>query len=413
MRIFLLFTIQMGDIEEYGFIGVLLIGARLLKASPKSVAWADIEVCNTSQTRALGYEASAPLRKARRYSGDKKVRDGGEVQWNEHYEMRCRSGWEIIIKITTERPCVTLTVDPVLVSPSNTGEMTLYLRNNKREVVGEVFIILDKYANNQSFRLLAEDACGPGSHGFSHAQDASDSGACEGWMWCEVLTEVLLSLQAEHNGTSECLPRELARILYRAARRMTDLLNDGASLDAKIRHSAPQSRDGAVLTVPSYRLPSLIKDLVAKLFEDLFAMKDEAPLVPALSVFVVEKLISIFEAVSVAKDSNAMSIPIVRQFVRTACVWYLQQAYVAGMLCAEYALSHAEFAAIRERFYTYDSNMSGEMCTTDIPYLLMDMGGTYTAQQVDTISRLTDADSMGVVDLSDFLKWWTGQGAVH
>ena len=95
-------------------------------------------------------------------------------------------------------------------------------------------------------------------------------------------------------------------------------------------------------------------------------------------------------------------------FVRCVCVWYLRQAISGAFICAELKIPVAEYAAIRERFYTYDNRMSGEMAASDLAYLLLDMGGEYNEKQLELVAAMVDGDGLGVVDLADFILWWVG-----
>ena len=58
-------------------------------------------------------------------------------------------------------------------------------------------------------------------------------------------------------------------------------------------------------------------------------------------------------------------------------------------------------------FEKYDEELSGEISTEDVSYLLEDMGGNYSESEVDLIVTLIDPDQLDFVEFAEFVHWWT------
>ena len=63
------------------------------------------------------------------------------------------------------------------------------------------------------------------------------------------------------------------------------------------------------------------------------------------------------------------------------------------------------------RFERYDSHLSGDMSIADLPFLLSDMGEAYTEEEVAVLTRIVDADSIGLVEFPELIRWWCAESA--
>ena len=86
---------------------------------------------------------------------------------------------------------------------------------------------------------------------------------------------------------------------------------------------------------------------------------------------------------------------------------YLQHAFIAGSLVVEYKLSASELDALRGQFQTYDSALAGEIRADEFELLLQDMDGEYLPQEIDFILSVVDADRLAIVEMPEFVRWWT------
>ena len=66
----------------------------------------------------------------------------------------------------------------------------------------------------------------------------------------------------------------------------------------------------------------------------------------------------------------------------------------------------------------YDSNLSGEIASSDLLLLLQDMGMGlcgetseaamgYTRQELSLVLRAVDKDRLGSIEFVEFVRWWT------
>ena len=86
---------------------------------------------------------------------------------------------------------------------------------------------------------------------------------------------------------------------------------------------------------------------------------------------------------------------------------YLQHAFIAGSLVVEYKLSAPELDSLRVHFQAYDSALAGEIRADEFELLLQDMDGEYLPHEIDFILSIIDADRLAIVEMSEFVRWWT------
>lgn len=66
---------------------------------------------------------------------------------------------------------------------------------------------------------------------------------------------------------------------------------------------------------------------------------------------------------------------------------------------------------IRAAFARYDEDANGSIDARELRRLIEDLGGVLTDSDLSAALRVLDKDRNGVIDLQEFIGWWTSQAA--
>jgi len=416
--------------SEFGFLNLTVHSASLHPSLKESgIVWIDTTLSNisalqTTHTSGGGRDNEKQLDIRRRTSD----RDGyGDLIWNESFETRCKVGWEFQPRLTIlhndgSGAYTTLFADRITIGPATCGSLTCYLRTDTG-VLGEVVLSLDYYPNHQSFLYVVGEC-------LLETSEGSDPGT--GSVELEsFIPSVLAELQERALASSSILNETTADNISNAAGHIASVIDNNSEMDGLI-HSfiphnaslAPKDRHGGLSSpgsgsgrgvrersIARARIPNLVRQLNEHFFREISESESGALSIPSFNSFLIEKLISLLTVFGISgSDDGYLSWAQVRCFLKAVAAWAVQHAFAAAALCADLRISMVELSAIRERFVHYDSNLSGEMDSSEVTYLLMDMGTEYTADEIEVVLTTIDPDGLGVVDFGDILRWWVGLG---
>jgi len=66
-----------------------------------------------------------------------------------------------------------------------------------------------------------------------------------------------------------------------------------------------------------------------------------------------------------------------------------------------------ELAMLRKRFFANDEELAGEIDIGSLGDFLHGMGDEYSAKQLQLIEAEVDPFGLGIVELPEFVRWWT------
>eukprot|EP01036_Dinobryon_divergens_P031263 gene31263-40632_t len=188
----------------------------------------------------------------------------------------------------------------------------------------------------------------------------------------------------------------------------------------------------SALVLPQYKTATLAKSFLTSLSADLVAS-------PPVTMDLIEKMLAIFNTM-IARDSEAAKPPSkssknalnersgdeeeqswswvqFHSFCAVSGLWLLKQSELALYLLIKHGdksrkdnstlgLISEELDAVRMAFQCIDAELMGAIQTTDLFYLLQDMGEEYSEEELLVAVSELDGDNLGLVFFEDFISWW-------
>mmetsp|Transcript_8777 Transcript_8777/g.13134 ORF Transcript_8777/g.13134 Transcript_8777/m.13134 type:complete len:402 (-) Transcript_8777:207-1412(-) len=394
--------------SDFGFLKIIIHRASFVSGAPDAPrdgeVYAELNLSNSSLVEREGQRVLRVSRRTESVSVSSPV-------WDDYIELRCGLGWDLSVCVFIREQSGSrhiYEVDNLVVGTCMSG--TYYIRKKQEgesgrgAVCGHIEISLDFYPNHQSLWTLTKDCYTKdtwGKESLPHLllrelggmvqqQKQQNSGKNGNWSGLESSVEALsLCLSDDLSVLSEALLQEH---------------HPSPSLSAGSSHTV--STVPPPDTMESYKVAALTRSFLLSLLQPIPKF-----LAPYPSVALIEKQLLIFSSALQAEERDYMSWDSVLRFVLLVSVWYLQHTYVALTLSEEYNMHPKELHVVRSRFERYDSHLSGDMSIADLPFLLSDMGEAYTEEEVAVLTRIVDADSIGLVEFPELIRWWCAESA--
>jgi hypothetical protein len=93
-------------------------------------------------------------------------------------------------------------------------------------------------------------------------------------------------------------------------------------------------------------------------------------------------------------------------FTTITGLWLLQHSLIASSLMGEFDIGIDELEAIRNIFFQYDVDLSGNILDSDLEYLLHDMNENYSEFELSLIIDTIDPDDLDSIEFTEFIAWW-------
>lgn len=139
-----------------------------------------------------------------------------------------------------------------------------------------------------------------------------------------------------------------------------------------------------------------------------------------ITINLVEKLLNIYSSIYLIPKQHKSNSQLnafhqsltfltqaqLQSFLMAIGLWIINQTFIAGNILSQFQIIGNELNAIRHAFSMYDVHFTNEMNSNDLYFFLQDLGEEYNPIEIKLILLQLDADNLGLIEFTEFIKWW-------